>query len=152
MPYCHRLMLSIGHMLFSWLVMSNFGIYCPVRIVCADVMLYDLKAQPRVSVSSIPRYHGGAGPDSGSKTACLYERGGCGISKVWKTSAGAEIEDSAEKIRDAGTPICALAHRTPLTRRHASVPRPRHRKDRPAGPIQGPRHRQRAAPAVIFHG
>jgi hypothetical protein len=115
MPYCRRLMLSIGHMLLSWLIVSNFGIYCPARTVCANVMLCDLKAQPQVSVSSIPRHHGGAGPYNFRKTACLYERGGCGVSKVWKTSAGAEIEDNAEKIRDAGTRLCALMQRTPLT-------------------------------------
>jgi hypothetical protein len=94
-------------MLLSLLAMSNIAVVCPVYKACANVLLRDIKAKQVASVSSVPRNPFGSCTDDIRKIACLYERGGCGASNMWMTSAGAEIEDNAEKIRDAGMPIQA---------------------------------------------
>ena len=108
MPLCLRVLFSVSPMLFSLLAMSNIALVCPVYKAGANFLLQAIKAKQVASVTSVPRNPFGSCTDDFGKIACLYERGGCGVSNMWMTSAGAEIEDNAEKIRDAGMPIQPL--------------------------------------------
>ena len=96
---------SVGHVLLFLLILSKVEVICPDYTACMKVLLRDMQAKQGTSVSYVPSFPSGSGTGQFKKIACLYERGGCGVSNVWKTSAGAEIEDNAGKIRHAGTPL-----------------------------------------------